>query len=107
MDLVKTVSEVEAAGFDALLYAGPVSYEGFQPVIRGTADKKRKNVLVLLVSLGGAADSAYGIVRFLRRSYDKVAVFVPSLYKSAGTLICLGAHEVVISEAGELGPLDV
>ena len=47
MDLVKTVSEVEAAGFDALLYAGPVSYEGFQPVIRGTPDKKREVVPVV------------------------------------------------------------
>lgn len=43
----------------------------------------------------------------MRRSYDKVTVFVSSLRKSAGTLICLGAHEVVISGAGELGPLDV
>ena len=107
MDLVKSVSEVEAAGFEAFPCADPVSYEGFQSVIRGTPDKKRKNVLVLLVTLGGDADSAFRIVRFLRRSYDKVTVFVPSLCKSAGTLICLGAYEVVIPEAGELGPLDV
>ena len=107
MDLMKSVSEVEAAGFDVLVYAGPVSYEGFQSVIRGTPDKKRKNVLILLVTLGGDADSAYRIVQFLRRSYDKVTVFVPGVCKSAGTLICLGAHEVVIAEAGELGPLDV
>lgn len=106
MDLVKSVSEVEEAGFDALPYAGPVSYEGFQSVIRGTPDKKRMNVLVLLVTLGGDADSAYRIVWFLRPSYDKVTVFVPSLCKSAWTLNCLGAHEVVISEAGEFGPLD-
>lgn len=107
IDLVKSVSELEAAGFDALVYAGPVSYEGFRSVVQGTPDRKRKNVLVLLVTLGGDADSAYRIVRFLCRSYDKVSVFVPGLCKSAGTLICLGAHEMVISEAGELGPLDV
>lgn len=51
MVLVKSVSGVEAAGFNALPYAGPVSYERFQSVIRGTPDKKRKNVLVLLVTL--------------------------------------------------------
>lgn len=107
MDLVKSVSEVEAAGFNALPYAGPVSYECLQSVICGTPDKKRKNVLVLLVTLGGDADSAYRIVRYLRPSYDKVTVSVPSLCKSVWTLICLGAHEVVISEAGEFGSLDV
>ena len=64
-------------------------------------------MLVLLVTLGGDANAAYRIVRFLRRSYTKVTVYVPSLCKSAGTLVCIGAHEIVISESGELGPLDV
>ena len=107
MELVKSGSEVEAAGFDALVYAGPVAYGGYRSVVRGTPVRKRKNVLVLLVTLEGNAGSAYRIVRLLRRSYDKAPVFVPGLCKSAGTLVCLGAHESVISEAGELGPLDV
>ena len=75
--------------------------------MRQAPDTKGKNVLILLVTLGGDASAAYRIVRFLRRSYEKVSVYVPSRCKSAGTLICIGAHEVVISETGELGPLDV
>ena len=34
-------------------------------------------------------------------------MFVPGYCKSAGTLLALGARELVIADAGELGPLDV
>ena len=105
--LATAIAEIEAAGVDTLVYSGLVSYEGFDMVVEKAPPHKGKSVLVLLVTLGGNADAAYRIVRYLRRAYEKVTVYVPSLCKSAGTLICIGAHELVISETGELGPLDV
>lgn len=103
----KVIAGLEAANTDTLIYTGFISNEGFDLVVHQAPSTKNKNILVLLVTLGGNPDAAFRIVRFLRRSYEKVTVYVPSLCKSARTLICIGAHEIVISDTGELGPLDV
>lgn len=92
---------------DVLVYVGPITREGFRRVVDQSPGKKGNKVLLLLSTLGGNADAAYRIARFLRRSYGDFTVLVPSLCKSAGTLLCIGANEIVISETGELGPLDV
>ena len=69
--------------------------------------ERQENILVALVTLRGDADAAYRIARLLRSYYTKVTVFVPSLCKSAGTLISIGAHELVVADTRELGPLDM
>ena len=92
---------------DILIYTGPITRAGFEQVVRENPCERRTKVLLVLATLGGDADAAYRIARFLRRSYEHFTVFVPSLCKSAGTLLCVGAHEIVMSETGELGPLDV
>lgn len=92
---------------DILIYTGPITRAGFEQVVSETPSERRTKVLLVLATLGGDADAAYRIARFLRRSYEHFTVFVPSLCKSAGTLLCVGAREIVMSETGELGPLDV
>lgn len=69
--------------------------------------KRRKNVILCLTTEGGSADSAFRMMRFLQSSYEKVVVVVPGWCKSAGTLMCIGAHELYMGDLGELGPLDV
>lgn len=64
-------------------------------------------MLLILVTFGGNADAAFRICRCLQDQYEKVIVYVPGICKSAGTLLAVGAHELVISDHGELGPLDV
>lgn len=68
---------------------------------------QRKNIILILVTTGGDADVAYRIARCLQRKYEKVSVYVSGYCKSAGTLLALGGHELIISDHGELGPLDV
>ena len=92
---------------DILIYAGPITRDGFEQVVRQNPRGGRKKILLVLATLGRDADAAYRIARFLRQSYECFTVFVPGLCKSAGTLLCIGAHEIVISQTGELGPLDV
>lgn len=66
------------------------------------------NVMVILTTLGGSADAAYRMARFLRRQYDgKIILAVDSVCKSAGTLLALGADEIVMTDEAQLGPLDV
>ena len=42
-----------------------------------------------------------------QRSYKKFIVLVSGYCKSAGTLVACGAHELVFSDAGEIGPIDI
>ena len=69
--------------------------------------RKRENVLLILVTEGGDADAAYRIARCFQANYEKFFLYVSGYCKSAGTLIATGAHELIMSDHGELGPLDV
>ena len=71
------------------------------------ARKVRKKLFFILVTEGGSSDSAFRMMRCLQGKYSHVTVIVPGWCKSAGTLMCIGAHELQIGELGELGPLDV
>ncbi len=61
---------------------------------------------VVLCSHGGDLDAAYLAARELRRRSASVTVYVPLCAKSAATLLCLAANELVLGDLGELGPLD-
>lgn len=69
--------------------------------------RRRENVLLLLVTRGGDADVAFRMARCLQKRYKRFSLCVSGYCKSAGTLVALGAQELVFSEHGELGPLDV
>lgn len=103
---VDTVSrELDA---DVLMLNGKIEHPVDRQVIGlCRARHRRQNVVVILVTNGGDADVAYRISRCLQRSYKKFILYVTGQCKSAGTIIALGAHELIISDYGELGPLDV
>ena len=104
--LVRAVQEEAEA--DLLLYNGVVDYPGFRDVLRiATSTERRSNVILFLTTLGGDAHAAFRIARCLQTHYQKYTIAITSMCKSAGTLVALGAHEMVIGGAGELGPLDV
>lgn len=68
---------------------------------------RQKHCVLVLTTSGGDADAAYIMARYLRRHYAKLTICVFGYCKSAGTLLALGGHELVMGERGELGPLDV
>ena len=101
-------SVAEAADSDVLLLNGlmtrPLDFE----IIELCASRTRRtNVILMLITEGGDADPAYRIARCLQEHYDRFSLFVSGYCKSAGTLVALGAHEMIIADCGELGPLDV
>lgn len=61
---------------------------------------------VILHTPGGLAIAALQIARALRAHPGRVSVFVPHFAMSGGTLIALGADEIVMSEHAMLGPVD-
>ncbi len=64
-------------------------------------------MVLMLSTFGGDPDAAYRIARCLRRRYTRVSAMISGFCKSAGTLLLLGADDLVFTEHGELGPLDV
>lgn len=67
----------------------------------------RKNALLILVTEGGDPDAAYRIARAFQQKYEKFSVCVAGYCKSAGTLLTLGADELIMTDLAELGPLDI
>lgn len=73
---------------------------------KALGSKKFQELDVLLQTPGGDPHSAFKIVKLLRKNAKKINIIVPLFAKSAGTLICLGADRIIMSEVSELGPLD-
>ncbi len=61
---------------------------------------------LLLITRGGNTLTPLRLMSLLREFSDKVNVLVPYMAHSAGTLIALGADEIVMGAMGELGPVD-
>ena len=61
---------------------------------------------MILHTPGGLAIAALQIARALRAHPGRVTVFVPYFAMSGGTLVALGADEIVMTEHAMLGPID-
>ncbi len=105
-NVLKLICDTQSA--DVLLYNGDLTRGADRKLIDLCARReRRKNVLLLLITDGGDPDAAYRISRCLQDHYKKFTCFVTGYCKSAGTLLAIGATELVISDHGELGPIDV
>lgn len=110
MDQLATLVERVAADYnaDVFYYAGEISRQGYENLTRCcVTHTPKKNACLFLATYGGDAHAAYRIARALRHHYEKLHVFIPRECKSAGTLLVIGATSLIISDRGELGPLDV
>jgi len=61
---------------------------------------------VLLHSPGGSAEAAESIVRLLRAHFKSVRFIIPSVAKSAATMLALSGDEIILDTGAELGPID-
>ena len=62
---------------------------------------------LFLYTRGGAVDVVWPVISFLRKyAEEKLSVIVPFRAHSAGTLLALGADNIVMSEAAELTSID-
>jgi hypothetical protein len=103
-----------ATGHDVVLINGEINerllielVSQVSAQITANPRERNKRIVLAVVTYGGLPNSAYRIGRYLQTMYDEVACFVPSVCKSAGTLIITAGHQLVLSPFGELGPLDV
>jgi hypothetical protein len=68
--------------------------------------KKCENLDLFLYTIGGDTLVPHRLTRLLREFCGKFSVLIPSKAASAGTLLCLGANEIVMGKMGELSPID-
>ncbi|MXX53585.1 MAG: hypothetical protein F4Z35_06575, partial [Dehalococcoidia bacterium] len=94
---------------DVIFYNGPIAHPYDYRFIEACAGRyQRANVLLILVTSGGSADSAFRMASWLQVNYQRFTLYVTGRCKSAGTLVAMGAHDLIVSDDhGELGPLDV
>jgi ClpP class serine protease len=98
----------DATDSDVLLYSGDIERPYDDKLLDLCMERRRrKNVLLLLCTSGGNPDAAYRMARGLQDNYEKFTLLIGGRCKSAGTLIDIGAHELVMADHAELGPLDV
>lgn len=96
---------------DIVVYAGGVYYDGYYALtqeIETNRTPDAKHCYFIMRTYGGDPDAGFRIARALGHYYPEgVTMMVPSFCKSTGTLIAIGAKELVIFDSGELGPLDI
>ena len=61
---------------------------------------------LLLYSPGGDGETAVRLVRAAQARCREFTVIVPDVAKSAGTLLAMGAHHVLMAPISDLGPID-
>lgn len=98
----------DSSGCDVLLLNTPIYPTLGHEVAELCVDRTRHDsLLFILTTTGGDADAAYHLATVLQNNYKSITCYVAGYCKSAGTLVAVGAHQLVIADFGELSPLDV
>jgi hypothetical protein len=61
---------------------------------------------LILHSPGGSPEATASIVRYLRRKFEDIRVFVPLAAMSAATMWALAGNRIVMGKHSQLGPID-
>lgn len=67
---------------------------------------RTRQIDLFLYTRGGDTNAVWPLISLLREYCERLTVIVPSRAHSGGTLICLGADEVVMTQSAELSPID-
>jgi len=93
---------------DVFLFSGEIDDPAADRLIEeAKSSAVKENAYLILTTRGGSPDAAYRMTRYLKRQYKKLVLYIHGTCKSAGTLVAVGADEIVLSDFGEFGPLDI
>lgn len=79
----------------------------FVALVKEKRDDSVSDCGLVLTTDGGDPDAGFRLMRVIKRYYRNCTIYVLGRCKSTGTLIALGADEVVMDDYGEFGPLDI
>lgn len=94
---------------DVIVYSGAIDMHGYTAFCDTIPKDRKKKLLLVLSTFGGDPHAGYRIARASAHYYgnENFSILIPWFCKSAGTLICIGAHKLIMMDQSELGPLDV
>ena len=78
----------------------------YEQLVDIRAGGRPKKIDLLLETRGGSVETPWKLVNKIRQFCDNFAVIIPWKAYSAGTMVCLGADEILMSPMSELGPID-
>lgn len=67
---------------------------------------KVETISLLLYTRGGDTMAAWSLVNLIRQFCTKFEVIIPSKARSSGTIISLGADNIIMTKQATLGPID-
>ncbi|WP_329247338.1 hypothetical protein OG417_53335 [Actinoallomurus sp. NBC_01490] len=106
--MVRRLPELESLrGNAALVYCGKIDHDAprtLHEALREIGHVPRLDLV--LATYGGAATAARRLGLLLHEFTDRLTILIPDRAWSAGTLLSLCAHELVMTPMAELGPLD-
>lgn len=65
-----------------------------------------RDLHMMLATPGGDGEVAVRLMREVQEHSARVTMVVPDMAKSAGTIMCLGADEILMGPSSDLGPID-
>ena len=84
----------------------PMSKDDYYTFFDILKDNVSKKITVFLETPGGSGDAAEEIANFLHQKFDQVSFVISGEAKSAGTILALSGHEILMTKTGSLGPID-
>jgi ClpP class serine protease len=105
--VIAIIHRQEAMRFFGFPIARYIDMDDAEKVLNTIRTTPREQPIdMILHTPGGLAIAALQIARALRTHPGRVTVFVPHFAMSGGTLLALGADQIVMSEHAMLGPID-
>lgn len=88
------------------LFGDMISAEDLMKIEKQVRKFKGKDFDFIINTFGGDLFASIKIAKFLKAYKGKVRVFVPKYAMSGGTMIALGADEIIMDKQASLGPID-
>ena len=115
-DRLQLYKELEAARNSKLLVYVTGTREGLEtqiandvlPIFSEHLDSigDVKKISLFLYTNGGDTLAAWSLVNLIRSFCEELEIIIPANCFSSGTLICLGANNIVMTKQATLGPID-
>lgn len=84
----------------------PMSRDDYYTFFDILKDTDSKRISIFLETPGGSGDAAEEIANFLHKKFEHVSFIISGEAKSAGTILALSGHEILMTNTGSLGPID-
>jgi ClpP class serine protease len=118
---IESLAEIISADkkCDIFCYFGDIERDAVTEVVRKIKNKRKaRNILLVLATYGGDPHAAFIMGRAFQTFYKTknpfkadsdphFFLFIPTLCKSAGTLLAISADSILMSHDAEFGPLDI